>query len=213
MYGDAVLGKNFNKDYTVTDDDELFRQQLSGVVPLKKSDRGLIKKPQSNADQKSYLREAAVTNRTTDEQAQDFTTVSDDYVEMVRPLDILSFKRPGIQDGVFRKFRLGKYTIEGRLDLHRKTVVQARAEVLSFIIEAMAYDMRTVMILHGKGERNVEQPAKLKSYVAKWLKEIPDVMAYHSAQKQHGGTGAIYVLLKKSERLKEKNREEHGRRE
>ena len=103
MYGDAVLGKNFNKDYTVTDDDELFRQQLSGVVPLKKSDRGLIKKPQSDADQKSYLREVAVTNRTTDEQAQDFTTVSDDYVEMVRPLDILSFKRPGIQDGVFRK--------------------------------------------------------------------------------------------------------------
>jgi hypothetical protein len=35
-------------------------------------------------------------------------------------------------------------------------------------------------------------------------------MAYHSAQKQHGGAGAVYVLLKKSERLKEKNREEHG---
>lgn len=197
----------------MTDDDKLFRQQIDGVVPLKKTDRGLVKKPPVDAEQKNYLRQAAVTNQSVDEQSQGFDAVSDDYVEMVRPLDILSFKRPGIQDGVFRKFRLGKYTIEGRLDLHRKTVAQARIEVWSFIREAMSYDLRTVMILHGKGERNVEQPAKLKSYVAKWLKEMPDVMAYHSAQKQHGGTGAIYVLLKKSERLKEKNREEHGRRE
>ncbi len=194
------------------DDDKLFRQQIDGVVPLKKSDRGLIKKPTMNAEQKSYLRQSAVTNQVVDEQLQGFDSVSDDYVEMVRPLDILSFKRPGIQDGVFRKFRLGKYAIEGRLDLHRKTVAEARIEVLSFVREAMSYDMRTIMILHGKGERNIEQPAKLKSYTAKWLKEIPDVMAYHSAQKQHGGTGAVYVLLKKSERLKEKNREEHGKR-
>ena len=194
------------------DDDKLFRQQVDGVVPLKKSDRGLIKKPNMNAEQQSYLRQAAVTNQLADEQLQGFDSVSDDYVEMVRPLDILCFKRPGIQDGVFRKFRLGKYAIEGRLDLHRKTVAEARIEVLSFVREAMSYDMRTIMILHGKGERNIEQPAKLKSYTAKWLKEIPDVMAYHSAQKQHGGTGAVYVLLKKSERLKEKNREEHGKR-
>ena len=68
-----------------------------------------------------------------------------------------------------------------------------------------------MLILHGKGERNIHQQAKLKSYAAKWLKEIPQVMAYHSAQKHHGGTGALYVLLKKSERLKEKNRERLGR--
>ena len=192
------------------DDDDLFRQQIDGVVPLKKVDRNVVKKPLVDADQKTYLRQAAVSNTANDDLSQNFASVSDDYVEMVRPLDVLSFKRAGIQDGVFRKFRLGKYTIEGHLDLHRKTVVEARAEVLGFIREAMTYDLRTVMILHGKGERNVEQPAKLKSYVAKWLKEVPDVMAYHSAQKQHGGAGAVYVLLKKSERLKEKNREEHG---
>ena len=195
------------------DDDDLFRRQIDGVVPLKKVDRNVVKKPLVDADQKTYLRQAAVSNTGADNFSQDFTSVSDDYVEMVRPLDILSFKRAGIQDGVFRKFRLGEYTIEGHLDLHRKTVVEARTEVFSFIREAMSYDLRTVMILHGKGERNIEQPAKLKSYVAKWLKEVPDVMAYHSAQKKHGGTGAVYVLLRKSERLKEKNREEHGYRD
>lgn len=194
----------------MNEDEELFQQQLSGVQPLKKSGRAILKKPPIDSAQKSYSRQAAVTNTTSDTEKKDFAAVSDDYVEMVKPLDILSFKRAGIQDGVFRKFRLGKYRIDGRLDLHRKTVVEARAEVFGFISEALSYDFRCLIILHGKGERNIEQPAKLKSYVAKWLKEVPDVMAYHSAQKQHGGSGALYVLLRKSERLKEKNREQHG---
>lgn len=196
----------------MNEDDELFQQQYSGVQPLKKSDRAVLKKAPTDTVDKSYVRQAAVTNAT-DAETADYATVSDDYVEMFKPLDILSFKRAGIQDGVFRKFRLGKYRIDGRLDLHRKTVVEARAEVFGFVAEAMSYDLRCLIVLHGKGERNIEQPAKLKSYVAKWLKEIPDVMAYHSAQKQHGGSGALYVLLRKSERSKDKNREEHGHRD
>ena len=102
--------------------------------------------------------------------------------------------------------------IDGRLDLHQRTVAQAREDVFGFISEAMEYDLRTLIILHGKGQRNIEQPAKLKSYVAKWLKELPCVMAYHSACKHHGGTGALYVMLKKSEKLKAMNREKYGSR-
>jgi hypothetical protein len=33
------------------------------------------------------------------------------------------------------------------------------------------------------------------------------VQAFHSAQPQHGGTGAVYVLLRKSEEKKQENRE------
>lgn len=196
----------------MSDEEELFRQQLGDVTPLKKSDRAQIKKPTVDAEQKNYSRYVAEHHASRDAAVTDHRGVSDDYVDMVKPLDILSFKRAGIQEGVFKKFRLGKYSIEGRLDLHRKTVAEARVEVNSFIREAMQYDSRTLLILHGKGERNIQQPAKIKSYVAKWLKEMPEVMAYHSAQKHHGGAGALYVLLKKSERLKEKNREKHGRR-
>ena len=39
---------------------------------------------------------------------------------------VLEFKRPGIQNGVYRKLRLGHYDIEARLDLHRFTVAEAR---------------------------------------------------------------------------------------
>jgi DNA-nicking Smr family endonuclease len=37
-------------------------------------------------------------------------------------------------------------------------------------------------------------------------------MAFHSAQRHHGGTGAVYIMLKKGDRAKQNNREKHGMR-
>ena len=34
----------------------------------------------------------------------------------------LEYKKDGVQDGVFRKLRLGKYPITAKLDLHRRTL-------------------------------------------------------------------------------------------
>ena len=47
----------------------------------------------------------------------------------------------------------------------------------------------------------------IKSFVNKWLPELPAVLAYHTAQRHHGGSGATYVLLKKSADKKHENRE------
>ena len=52
----------------------------------------------------------------------------------------------------------------------------------------------------------------LKSYVSAWLPQLPAVMAIHSAERRHGGSGALYVLLRKSERKKAENRERHQKR-
>ena len=38
------------------------------------------------------------------------------------------------------------------------------------------------------------------------LKELDAVQAFHSAQPQHGGTGAVYVLLRKNAEQKRANR-------
>ena len=37
-------------------------------------------------------------------------------------------------------------------------------------------------------------------------------MAIHSAERSHGGSGALYVLLRKSERKQAQNRERHQQR-
>ena len=131
--------------------------------------------------------------------------------EGIMPLDawfVLEFKRPGIQNGVYRKLRLGHYQVDARLDLHRMVVKQAREEVFSFIDEAGRLGLRTLLIVHGKGQSKSQgdQTAVLKGYVNHWLQHLDPVQAFHSAQPQHGGTGAVYVLLKKSAEQKRENR-------
>jgi DNA-nicking Smr family endonuclease len=66
-----------------------------------------------------------------------------------------------------------------------------------------------VLISHGKGERSTT-PGRLKSFVAQWLIDHPDVIAYCSAQRMHGGVGSVYVLVKKSAAGKAANRERYG---
>jgi len=197
----------------MVEEDDFFRKQFADVKPLKKTGRVQLEKsprvPEKSAEQARKNATISVAGDPEPVRAQN--VVSDDYVERVNPYDPVSFKRPGIQDAVFKKMRLGKYPLEGRLDLHRKKVAEAKKEVYQLIADGMSYDMRCLLIVHGKGDRKTEEQATLKSYVAKWLKEIPDVMAYHSAAPRHGGVGAVYVMLRKSEKAKEATREQLGR--
>lgn len=187
------------------DDFDLFKKEMSGVKPISQKKVAVTPKQTSPTEAQLARREAAVRAKEKDEN-----TLTTEYVEMVNPHDVLSFKRPGVQDGVYRKLRLGKYETEAVLDLHRKSVKEAREEVFDFIKTCLANSLRTVMILHGKGERS-DPPALLKSYVNKWLPELDAVMAFHSAQLRHGGSGALYVMLRKSDYQKIQNRIKHAK--
>ncbi|MFT6386717.1 MAG: DNA-nicking Smr family endonuclease [Cellvibrionaceae bacterium] len=110
---------------------------------------------------------------------------------------ILEFRRTGVQHGVFKQLRMGRYVIDARLDLHRMVIEQARMAVYQFVRDCMQNEIRCALITHGKGEGR-KVPAVLKSHLAHWLPQISEVLAFHSAQSQHGGAGATYILLKKS---------------
>jgi len=185
------------------DDFSEFKAAMGDVTPLKVEAKVSLKKSQQDQIAVAQRRQAATTDH-----HEDPNHLSDTYVDMVKPYDILAYKKDGVQEGVYRKFRLGKYQMDARLDLHRKTVDQARQDVFRFIEDAMKYDLRNLIILHGKGEKEAT-PALLKSWTNKWLREFDDVIAFHSAQQHHGGTGAVYVMLRKSERKKQETREKH----
>ena len=120
----------------------------------------------------------------------------DSIIEQVAALDPLEFSRPGVQHGVYKNLRMGKYEIQSRLDLHRHTVEQARKALWNFVDDCQRHSVRCALITHGKGE-HLAQPAVLKSCVNHWLKQFDQVLAFHTAQKYHGGLGATYVLIKK----------------
>lgn len=186
------------------DENELFLREMAGVKKLRAEKRVSLAKRANVAEESIAARRQAALTKAEHEDADKMS--SDDFIEMVHPMDVLEFCRDGVAHGVFKKLKQGKYELQARLDLHRMTVAQARSEVIRFIADCQKYDVRTAIILPGKGERG-ELKAVLKSHVNKWLQEIPEVLAFATAQKHHGGVGALYVLMKKSPRQKEKNRE------
>ncbi len=189
------------------EDKDVFEAELDGVEPIPASDKVLLKRPRSDSPGLIERRRAAQESSEISK-----STLSAENIGQVDPHAVLSFQRPGIQHGVFRKLRLGHYQLEARLDLHRLTVDQARQSLLRFLKDCVAYDVRCGLITHGKGEGRAE-PARLKSCIAAWLPQRDEVLAFHSAQKHHGGVGATYVLIRKSEKKKRDTWERHiGRR-
>ncbi|MBN7795325.1 DNA endonuclease SmrA [Parahaliea mediterranea] len=187
------------------DEHELFEQEMAGVVPLRREERiPRNSGPEGRDGSLAHRRHAAVTD-----SAVDRNSLSD---REIAPLDawyVLDFKRPGVQNGVFRKLKQGRYEHEARLDMHRMTVAVARRELFDFIEQCREFGLRSVLLVHGKGERKPERErsAVLKGYVNAWLRDLEAVQAFHSAQPRHGGTGALYILLRKSEEKKRENRE------
>lgn len=180
-----------------------FQREMQGVKKMQPSNQVAVKKPKQSALNVDARRHAAANAVSSDPNY-----LSTSEIPQIHPLDIVEYKNQGLQEGVFRKLRLGKYAIDARLDLHNMTLEYARVEVFKFIQSCIKYDVRSVLICHGKGERS-KTPAKLKSYVVHWLEEMPEVLAFHSAQKQHGGAGAMYVLLKKSDKKKQETRDKY----
>ncbi len=198
---------NYDEQFDMDCDNDfnLFQQMMSDVKPIQQ-DTTVTSKERILTAAHLARRLAAVS---LSEESQDYLSL--DNAPMLKPDDVLEFKRDGVQDGVYRKLRLGKYPITAKLDLHRRTLKQAREDVLSFLRQAQRLDTRSVLIVHGKGERS-NPPALMKSYLAAWLEQISEVMCFHSAQPFHGGTGAVYVLLKKNAEMKLENRERHQKR-
>ena len=188
------------------DESDLFKQEMGDVKPLKQALRVPLSKHGDSELSKQARRQSA-----TEVLSKDNNHLSGDYVEMLDPYYPLEFKRAGVQHGVFKKLKQGKYTQEARLDLHRMTVERARREVFEFIKQSNEYDLRNVTIVHGKGSHGQSDQALLKSYVNKWLPEMEEVQAFCSAQPQHGGLGAVYVQLRKSETKKQENRDRFNR--
>jgi DNA-nicking Smr family endonuclease len=166
----------------------LFREAVADARPLEQDRRPpLRRKPKPIARQ-----------RRRDEQAVLQSLLSDDYDPAdVETSEELAYARPGLQLTVWRKFRRGQYAIEAELDLHGCKVPEARELVHRFLRHCQADGKRCVRIIHGKGKSAEGKLPVLKGKVNGWLRQKDEVLAFSSARPQHGGTGAVYVLLRR----------------
>ncbi len=111
-----------------------------------------------------------------------------------------SFHRAGLQHGVLRRLRRGHYAVEAELDLHGLTVTEARQSLARFLTDCHGHGRRCVRVIHGKGRGSPGRLPVLKLKVDHWLRQWDAVLAFCTARPVDGGTGALYVLLKRAGR-------------
>lgn len=108
----------------------------------------------------------------------------------------LHFARTGLQRKILSELHRGQIAIGARLDLHKLRSTEALTRTEDFIEECQSKGIKWVLIIHGKGHYSKEGKPILKSLLNEWLQKQSAVLAFESSQPKHGGTGALYVLLK-----------------
>jgi DNA-nicking Smr family endonuclease len=109
----------------------------------------------------------------------------------------LYYRREGVQQAVLRKLRRGQFQVGAALDLHGMTVAMAREALAEFLRRACRDSLGCVRIVHGKGKGSRHRGPVLKQKINHWLRQRDEVLAFCSARPVDGGTGAIYVLLRR----------------
>jgi DNA-nicking Smr family endonuclease len=101
-----------------------------------------------------------------------------------------------------KKLVKGRLPIEGTVDLHGLTQSEAHALLLSFLHRAYADGRRYVLVITGKGE-SFRSDGVLRRAVPAWFATPPFralVSGQEAAGRRHGGSGAIYVRLRRHEK-------------
>lgn len=117
-----------------------------------------------------------------------------------KKLSPLATGRSGDVDGrTLDKLKRGKLRPQARLDLHGMSQDEAHRALVSFLADAQADGKRCVLVVTGRG-RISEGGGVLRNQTPNWLNAPAiraRILAFATAQPKDGGSGALYVLLRR----------------
>lgn len=116
------------------------------------------------------------------------------------PSDLINGSASGIDKRTLGRLRRGLIPPEARLDLHTLRQDEAHRLLTAVLATSQAAGRRCVLVITGKGYGADGAVGVLKGMVPRWLVEPPNrlrVLAFCHAARQHGGEGALYVLLRR----------------
>ncbi len=172
------------------EDIALFRQEIGQVEHIAQDKIIPVTKPQSTPVR---TRQQTLT--------ESEAVLSDIYAPttLVGSEEALNFRRSGIQERMLSRLRNGHLKMDAELDLHGMTIPVAHQALLTFIEDCLRYKIRSARIIHGKGWSSKHHKPILKSKLNGWLREMDEVLAFCSARIEDGGTGALYILLRRGD--------------
>ncbi len=175
------------------EDAALFRKMTQGVRPLKQGNRALLKKQTPAPATTTEQTDASLPEHWYDDSPAALTPE-----QRVEAEEVLFYIRDHLPHTTLQKLKQGVYCSDLELDLHGLTTAQAHQELQHLLHHASQRQLRCFRLIHGKGNRSSDDKPVLKSWVNQWLRQRPEVLAFCSARQRDGGTGALYVLLKRS---------------
>jgi DNA-nicking Smr family endonuclease len=176
----------------IEDDGQVFERAMDGVARIG-SRRDLEAPPASRAPSSADpAQEEMRLMRAAASEDSDFPIP--DHPEYIEGWVGIAGKRflPNLRNGV--------YSIQGFVDLHGLSRVEAREAVEEFIERMSRGRSCCVKIVHGRGINSPSNKAVLKDQLQHWLatrRMARHVVAYASAPSSDGGVGAVYVLLQR----------------
>ncbi|MEN9800394.1 MAG: hypothetical protein RL653_4091 [Pseudomonadota bacterium] len=177
-----------------TEDEEArqFLEALDGVTPLTRRKELPPELPRLQAQVVNEEAEAFA-------QLNDLVSERGDFVVEETPLSVEG-RAPGVDPRLLRALRRGDHPFTAELDLHGMTRDAARTAVDRFLSESRREGRRCVLLVHGRGLHSEEALPVLKAQLPGWLQQGrmgKVVLAFCTAKPEHGGMGALYVLLRK----------------
>ena len=172
----------------ITDEDrELFRQAADDVRRIENDRTHPVRTRRASRSR----------GRTTDGAPSAKGLAESQWTADIGPGDVLSFVRGGVRRRELARLRRGRFPVEASLDLHGRVVADAVVALGHFLEDSVRRGRRCVRIVHGKGFGSRGGQPTLKAHVDRWLRNRPEVLAFCSAIPPDGGTGALYVLLRR----------------
>lgn len=129
------------------------------------------------------------------------TTVAFDILKKGKSVQKDDFSQ--MDGSLAKRFKREEFKVEATLDLHGITEKDAFERVCDFIKSAYAQKKRCVLIITGKGldDTLFSERGVLRKSVPTWLSgaEVSSlILAYKNPSEALGGTGALYILLRKN---------------
>lgn len=175
-----------NKHLSSHEDSNLFRQSMGDVKPLSHDKHNLLESKLKPKPVKKPVYQLPIADQNVFYEVNDIQ--SDEH---------LFFARQGIQHRLIRQLKRGDIRVDEKVDLHGLTQLEAQQLLDEFLAHQLEQRHRCILVVHGKGIGSLNNRPVLKNLVFNLLKNDPAVLALSSAQQRDGGTGALYVLLKK----------------
>jgi DNA-nicking Smr family endonuclease len=201
----AMESRSADPPNTETD---LFDQAMAGVTPITGDKKGRqipgereepVRNPLHNAVSEDlwvtdYLRNLVQGNENFE------LSYSDEYMHGYVQ---------GLDRKILGKLKAGQFSVEAHLDMHGLNALQARDATHDFLRAQYHMGRRCVLLITGRGRNSPGGQPLIREELPAWLTRDPlrrVVLAFCTALPQHGGAGALYILLRKKKKTQGKVR-------